>query len=375
MGEQLFEALQKVDPRPPQEVREIEKWPETSAGHLMTTDYVAVSPRHPRREAMEIVRKRGTRARAVRLHRLRRRPAASSSAPSASASSSSPSGERYRRGDAHNILSACRRRWIRRTSRAAWRSTTSTSSRSSPTTASFSASSRSTTSSTSSCRSKRRTSRRSAASSRSTFRTSRRPSSRSSASAPGWLIILFVEEFFTQTALRYYDPVIEAVKGALLYVPLLISAGGNSGSQSSTLVIRGLALGGDQALATGGASSSASSGWASSSGSIIAVIAMGRVHDVPGPARCLLRLTVGITVFCIIITGCTVGSMLPLVLKRFGIDPGHELDALHRQPRRHRRRHHLRARRDGRHARRHHRTPPRGAASVIGVNYSCSGDS
>jgi magnesium transporter len=58
-----------------------------------------------------------------------------------------------------------------------------------------------------------------------------------------WLIILFVEEFFTQTALRYYDPVMEAVKGALLYVPLLISAGGNSGSQSSTLVIRGLALG------------------------------------------------------------------------------------------------------------------------------------
>ena len=59
----------------------------------------------------------------------------------------------------------------------------------------------------------------------------------------GWLIILFVEEFFTQTAMRYYDPVLEAVKGALFYVPLLISAGGNSGSQSSTLVIRGLALG------------------------------------------------------------------------------------------------------------------------------------
>src|SRR5262249_36367885 len=55
-----------------------------------------------------------------------------------------------------------------------------------------------------------------------------------------WLVILFVEEFFTQTALRYYDPVMEAVKGALLYVPLLISTGGNSGSQSSTLIIRGL---------------------------------------------------------------------------------------------------------------------------------------
>ncbi len=38
-----------------------------------------------------------------------------------------------------------------------------------------------------------------------------------------WLVILFVEEFFTQTALRYYDPVFEAVKGASYYVPLLIS--------------------------------------------------------------------------------------------------------------------------------------------------------
>ena len=99
----------------------------------------------------------------------------------------------------------------------------------------------------------------------------------------GWLIVLFVEEFFTQTALRHYDPVMEAVKGALLYVPLLISAGGNSGSQSSTLVIRGLALGRDQADATGGASSSASSAWGIVLGVMIAVIAMGRVLDVPGP--------------------------------------------------------------------------------------------
>src|SRR5262249_5099164 len=57
-----------------------------------------------------------------------------------------------------------------------------------------------------------------------------------------WLVILFVEEFFTQTALRYYDPVFEAIKGASYYVPLLISTGGNSGGQSSTLIIRGLAI-------------------------------------------------------------------------------------------------------------------------------------
>ena len=59
----------------------------------------------------------------------------------------------------------------------------------------------------------------------------------------GWLVILFIEEFFTQTALRFYDPIFEAIKGASYYVPLLISTGGNSGSQSSTLVIRGMAVG------------------------------------------------------------------------------------------------------------------------------------
>src|SRR6516225_2989451 len=58
VGEQLFEALQKFDPAAAREVREIEKWPETSAGHLMTTDFVAVSPRMHVSEAMEIVRTR-----------------------------------------------------------------------------------------------------------------------------------------------------------------------------------------------------------------------------------------------------------------------------------------------------------------------------
>ncbi|MGA7120877.1 MAG: magnesium transporter, partial [Polyangiaceae bacterium] len=58
VGDQVFEALRKVDPEAAQEVRDIEKWPERSAGHLMTTDFVVVSPRMHVAEAMEIVRKR-----------------------------------------------------------------------------------------------------------------------------------------------------------------------------------------------------------------------------------------------------------------------------------------------------------------------------
>src|SRR5271165_5617995 len=58
VGEQVFEALRKVDPVAAQEVRDIEQWPERSAGHLMTTDYVVVSPRMHVSEALDSVRAR-----------------------------------------------------------------------------------------------------------------------------------------------------------------------------------------------------------------------------------------------------------------------------------------------------------------------------
>jgi magnesium transporter len=135
----------------------------------------------------------------------------------------------------------------------------------------------------------------------------------------GWLIVLFIEEFFTQTALRHYDPVMEAVKGALLYVPLLISAGGNSGSQSSTLVIRGLALG-EIKLSDWWRILLRETVMGVILGVIIALIAMGRVLMYPDQTI-LFAMTVAITVLFIILAGCTVGSMLPLILKRMGIDP------------------------------------------------------
>jgi len=134
-----------------------------------------------------------------------------------------------------------------------------------------------------------------------------------------WLVILFVEEFFTQTALRYYDPVFEAIKGASYYVPLLISTGGNSGSQSSTLVIRGMAVGEIKPK-----------DWAriffrEMGMGLFLGLGLGAI----GFARVLMyrdqhlpfAFTVAATLVGIVMTGCTVGSMLPLILKRFGIDP------------------------------------------------------
>jgi magnesium transporter len=135
----------------------------------------------------------------------------------------------------------------------------------------------------------------------------------------GWLIILFVEEFFTQTAMRYYDPVLEAVKGALLYVPLLISAGGNSGSQSSTLIIRGLALG-EIKPKDWWRIAFREFGQGLVLGLILSVIAVGRVLMYPDQ-HITFALTVGVTLIGIVVTGCTIGSMLPIIMKRFGVDP------------------------------------------------------
>ncbi|APR99595.1 magnesium transporter [Pajaroellobacter abortibovis] len=134
-----------------------------------------------------------------------------------------------------------------------------------------------------------------------------------------WLIVLFCEEFFTQTALRYYDPIFEAIKGASYYIPLLISAGGNSGSQSATLVIRGLSVG--------------EIGWKDWWRIFLRETAMGvvlgTILGMLGFVRVLMykdqhvpfALTIGLSLVGIVATGCTVGSMLPMVLRRLGFDP------------------------------------------------------
>jgi magnesium transporter len=134
-----------------------------------------------------------------------------------------------------------------------------------------------------------------------------------------WLTVLFVEEFFTQTALRYYDPVFEAIKGASYYVPLLISTGGNSGSQSSTLIIRGMAVG-EIKIRDWWRIFAREAAMGLVLGALLGVIGFGRVlmyRDQHLP----FAFTVALTLVGIVMTGCTVGSMLPLILKRFGIDP------------------------------------------------------
>lgn len=134
-----------------------------------------------------------------------------------------------------------------------------------------------------------------------------------------WLFVLFIGEFFTQTAMRHYDPVFEAIKGATYYVPLLISAGGNSGSQSSTLIIRGLAVGEIKL-----------SDWFQILwrevilgfilGIGLAIVGFARVLAYP-EGTIPFAATVAGAIVGIVVTGCTAGSMMPIILKRVGFDP------------------------------------------------------
>ena len=318
MGEELFEALQKVDPEAAQDVRDIEKWPETSAGHLMSTNFVGVSPRIRVSEALEIVRGRG-REREEFVYVVyvidQNKLAGVASLRDLLVAEGDQGIAEVMRTNIISVLPTMDQEDVaRRMAKydlnvmpvvgddgrllgvitiddiidVLVQEQTEDVQRIGgiePLDVPY-------------------------------FQTSYLTFIKKRA---GWLIVLFVEEFFTQTALRHYDPVMEAVKGALLYVPLLISAGGNSGSQSSTLVIRGLALG-EIRLTDWWRILVRELGMGIVLGCMIAVIAMGRVMMYPDQSF-LFALTVGITVLVIIVAGCTVGSMLPIVLKRLGIDP------------------------------------------------------
>ncbi|MEJ7730988.1 MAG: magnesium transporter [Polyangiaceae bacterium] len=133
-----------------------------------------------------------------------------------------------------------------------------------------------------------------------------------------WLLVLFVSEFFTGNALRHYDRIIVAVTTLSYYVPLLISTGGNSGSQSSSLIIRGLSVG-DIKLGDWPRVLQRELGQGLVLGLCLATIGVLRVWMWGDGPR--FMITIGVALVTIPILGCTVGSMLPLLLRRLGFDP------------------------------------------------------
>jgi magnesium transporter len=142
----------------------------------------------------------------------------------------------------------------------------------------------------------------------------------------GWLVVLFLGEMFTATAMGYFDDEIQ--KAAILanFMPLVISAGGNSGSQASTLVIRALALGEfkmrdwwkvmRREFVVG-----AVLGLILGAVGFLRIAAWSMFSSIYGPHWPLIGATVGLSLIGIVLWGSLMGSMLPLIIKRCGFDP------------------------------------------------------
>jgi magnesium transporter len=142
----------------------------------------------------------------------------------------------------------------------------------------------------------------------------------------GWLAILFVGEMLTATAMGYFSDEVSRAVVLALFLPLIISSGGNSGSQATTLVIRAMAVGElnlrdwwrvvGREVPTGLAL-----------GVILGVIGISRilvwqgVRGTYGTHYLVIAATIGCSLVGVVLFGTLAGSMLPFVLRRCGLDP------------------------------------------------------
>jgi magnesium transporter len=141
-----------------------------------------------------------------------------------------------------------------------------------------------------------------------------------------WLVILFLSEMLTATAMGKFETEIARAVILSIFVPLVISSGGNSGSQASTLIIRAMAVG-EVGLRDWWRVMRREILSGLSLGAILGVIGFIRistwalVFHVYGPYWPLLALTVGLALIGIVLWGTLAGSMLPFLLRRLGVDP------------------------------------------------------
>jgi magnesium transporter len=143
----------------------------------------------------------------------------------------------------------------------------------------------------------------------------------------GWLTALFIGEMFTATAMGRFESEIERAVVLALFIPLIISSGGNSGGQATSLIIRALALQEVQLR----------DWWRVAARELPSGLVLGLILGAIGAGRILLwqrmgwydygdhdrliALTVGLALVGVVTFGSLTGAMLPFVLKRLGFDP------------------------------------------------------
>jgi magnesium transporter len=142
-----------------------------------------------------------------------------------------------------------------------------------------------------------------------------------------WLIVLFLGEMFTASAMGYFDEEISKAIALALFIPLIISSGGNSGSQAASLIIRSLALG----------ELSVRKWWYVMRKEIFSGLLLGTILGIIGFIRIFawqeigfydygeywfwIGISVSVSLVFVVMWGTFSGSMIPLFLKRIGLDP------------------------------------------------------
>jgi magnesium transporter len=143
----------------------------------------------------------------------------------------------------------------------------------------------------------------------------------------GWLSVLLVSEMFTTSAMQHFDGELKKVAALVLFVPLVMSSGGNSGSQATSLITRAMAL----------REITLRDWWRVALRELPTGLALGAILGVIGIVRIslwqrlgifdynphwqLIALTIGFSLVGIVTFGSLAGSMLPFVLRRLGFDP------------------------------------------------------
>jgi len=143
----------------------------------------------------------------------------------------------------------------------------------------------------------------------------------------GWLIILFLSEMLTTSAMGHFEDEISKAVVLAIFVPLIISSGGNSGSQAASLIIRALALG----------EVSLRSWWSVMRKEIFSGLLLGSILEVIGFIRIMIwqkagfydygeywiwiGTSVSVSLMFIVLWGTLSGSMIPFMLKKSGLDP------------------------------------------------------
>ncbi|QXU39886.1 MULTISPECIES: magnesium transporter [Pedobacter] len=143
----------------------------------------------------------------------------------------------------------------------------------------------------------------------------------------GWLIVLFLGEMLTATAMQHFEIELEKAVVLSLFIPLIMSSGGNSGSQASTLIIQAMALGEvtiaewwrvmRRELVSG-----ALLGIILGTIGFIRIITWQQLHLYNyGPHWFLIAATIFFTLVGIVLWGSLIGSMMPIILKKLKLDP------------------------------------------------------